>query len=129
MRPNAGPQNVVARPHHASIRGRQNGPREACAAGSGAPTDMLTAAPGDLSLDTKKKVVRRRAAPAHADARLRALTEHALEIITIQDDGGAFTYANDAVIHHLGYHAPELLGRNALEFLHPDDATMMRERF
>jgi PAS domain S-box-containing protein len=64
-----------------------------------------------------------------SDARLRALTEHALEIITVQDNGGAFTYANEAVVHHLGYSAAELLGRNALEFLHPDDATTMRERF
>jgi len=79
-------------------------------------------------LKTKKKVARRAAAPADGDARLRALTEHALEIITVQDDDGAFTYANEAVLQHLGYHASELLGRNALDFLHPDDAPAMRER-
>ncbi|HTU64768.1 MAG TPA: PAS domain S-box protein [Steroidobacteraceae bacterium] len=64
-----------------------------------------------------------------ADARLRALTEHALEIITVQDDDGAFTYVNEAVLRHLGYPAGELLGRNAIEFLHPDDAEAMRQRF
>lgn len=63
------------------------------------------------------------------DARLRALTEHALEIITVQDAAGCFTYVNDAVVRQLGYTSRELLGRNALEFMHPDDAPHMRERF
>jgi PAS domain S-box-containing protein len=64
-----------------------------------------------------------------SDARLRALTEHALEIITVQSADGAFTYANEAVVRYLGYSTRELLGRNAAEFLHPDDADTMRERF
>ena len=57
-----------------------------------------------------------------SDARLRALTEHALEIITVQGADGTFTYANEAVVRYLGYSVSELLGRNAAEFLHPDDA-------
>jgi PAS domain S-box-containing protein len=65
----------------------------------------------------------------HSDARLRALTEYALEIITVQDAGGAFTYVNEAVTRHLGWAVRDLLGHNAAEFLHPDDAEAMRERF
>jgi PAS domain S-box-containing protein len=65
----------------------------------------------------------------HTDARLRALTEYALEIITVQDASGAFTYVNEAVTRYLGYPVSELLGRNAAEFLHADDAEAMRERF
>ena len=42
---------------------------------------------------------------------------------------GTFTYANEAVVRYLGYSVSELLGRNAAEFLHPDDAEAMRERF
>jgi len=64
-----------------------------------------------------------------SDARLRALTEHALEIITVQSADGTFTYANEAVVRYLGYSVSDLLGRNAAEFLHPDDADAMRERF
>src|SRR6187551_353710 len=64
-----------------------------------------------------------------SDARLRALTEHALEIITVQSADGTFTYANEAVVRYLGYSVSELLGRNSAEFLHPDDADAMRERF
>ena len=74
-----------------------------------------------------KKVTRRRSTHARGDARLRALTEHALEIITVQDATGRFTYANEAVVRHLGYSPSELLGRNALDFLHPDDVEAMRE--
>jgi PAS domain S-box-containing protein len=64
-----------------------------------------------------------------SDARLRALTEHALEIITVQSADGTFTYANEAVVRYLGYSVGDLLGRNASEFLHPDDTDAMRERF
>lgn len=91
---------------------------------------MLVPARGGQPLKTKKKkVTRRHHARAHGDARLRALTEHALEIITVQDETGTFTYANEAVVWYLGYNASELLGRNAIDFLHPDDVEMMRERF
>lgn len=89
-----------------------------------------------LPLESTKKMISQTPAellsvtPAvDGDARLRALTEHALEIITVQDDAGTFTYINDAVVRHLGYSAAELLGRNASDFLHPDDALPMRERF
>jgi PAS domain S-box-containing protein len=64
-----------------------------------------------------------------SEARLRALTEHALEIITVQDAKGVFTYANDAAARYLGYRADELVGRNALDFMHPDDAVSLNDRF
>jgi PAS domain S-box-containing protein len=64
-----------------------------------------------------------------SDARLRALTEHALEIITVQDENGVFIYANEAVARHLGYAVTEMLGRNAIEFMHPDDRRPLNDRF
>lgn len=82
-----------------------------------------------MSIKKKEGAVRRGATGGTAEARLRALTEHALEIITVQDAAGHFTYANEAVVHYLGFTASELLGRNAAEFLHPEDAPLMRERF
>jgi PAS domain S-box-containing protein len=57
------------------------------------------------------------------------LTEHALEIITVQDSAGRFTYANGAVVQELGYEPAELIGRNAVDFLHADDVEAMRDRF
>jgi PAS domain S-box-containing protein len=64
-----------------------------------------------------------------SDARLRALTEYALEIITVQDGKGHFIYANEAVVRHLGYTVAELVGRNALDFMHPDDQGPLNDRF
>ena len=64
-----------------------------------------------------------------SDERLRALTEHALEIITVQDASGHFTYANEAIERYLGHSVRDLLGKNAVDFLHPDDVEAMRERF
>ncbi len=63
------------------------------------------------------------------DARLRALTEYALEIITVQDSKGHFTYANEAVVRELGYTVTELVGRNAYDFMHPDDQEPLNDRF
>ncbi|HET9472773.1 MAG TPA: PAS domain S-box protein, partial [Steroidobacteraceae bacterium] len=74
-------------------------------------------------------MVRHRRARASGAARLRALTEHALEFVTVQDASGVFTYVNDAMARELGYLPRELLGRNAVDFLHPDDIPAMRERF
>src|SRR5262245_34021017 len=78
---------------------------------------------------TGARVASAKPAIDHSDARLRALTEYALEIITVQDATGAFTYVNEAVTRHLGYGVAELLGRNAAEFLHPDDVQGLRDRF
>jgi PAS domain S-box-containing protein len=64
-----------------------------------------------------------------SDARLRALTEYALEIITVQDTKGAFIYANAAVSRYLGYSVDELIGRNAYDYVHEDDRDALNERF
>jgi PAS domain S-box-containing protein len=69
------------------------------------------------------------AAPDRAVERLRALTEYSLEIITIQDASGTFTYVNEAVRRHLGYSAAEMVGRNAADFVHPADLALIRARY
>src|SRR5438045_2636060 len=78
---------------------------------------------------SRLKTKQTRFTQASGDARLRALTEHALEIITVQDASGHFTYANEAIERYLGHSASDLLGKNAVDFLHPDDIEAMRERF
>jgi PAS domain S-box-containing protein len=82
-----------------------------------------------VSTKTATRIAEGVQAAGHSDARLRALTEYALEIITVQDAGGVFTYVNEAVTRYLGHAVSDLLGRNAAEFLHPDDADAMRVRF
>ena len=64
-----------------------------------------------------------------SDARLRALTEHALEIITVQTADGTFSTRMKPSCVISAIRSSELIGRNAADFLHPDDADAMRERF
>src|SRR5258706_9187025 len=51
----------------------------------------------------------------------RSLTENASDIVTILGDDGILRYVSPSVQRLLGYAASELLGRNAFEFMHPDD--------
>ena len=65
-----------------------------------------------------------------SDARLRALTEHALEIITVQAADGTFTYVNEAVLRLPRLLRTELLGQERVRnSCIPDDVEGMRERF
>jgi PAS domain S-box-containing protein len=64
-----------------------------------------------------------------AEARLRGRPEHVPEIITVQDAQGVFTHANEAAAATLGYRVDELVGQNALDFMHPDDRESLKERF
>src|SRR5688500_5578475 len=66
---------------------------------------------------------------ARGDARLRALTEYAFEIITVQDAAGISTYVNEAVKRHLGHAVADMVGRDGADFIHPDDRAAMRDRF
>jgi PAS domain S-box-containing protein len=64
-----------------------------------------------------------------SEAYFRALVENSQDVITILDREGAFTYNNPAFGRLLGYDEEELLGRNALEYLHPEDLPVMVEKF
>jgi len=80
-------------------------------------------------MEEQRKIPSSAGDPDRAVERLRALTEYSLEIITIQDASGTFTYVNEAVRLHLGYAVAEMVGRNAADFVHPDDLDLMRDRF
>ncbi|WP_152040528.1 PAS domain-containing sensor histidine kinase [Salinigranum salinum] len=49
------------------------------------------------------------------------LLDHTIDIIVVLDETGEFQYANAAVRRVLGYDPEELIGRNALDLIHPDD--------
>jgi PAS domain S-box-containing protein len=53
--------------------------------------------------------------------RFRSLVQHSFEMIAIIDKEGNYQYKSDSVYHILGYKPEQLLGRNALELVHPDD--------
>jgi PAS domain S-box-containing protein len=66
---------------------------------------------------------RRRAEEAlrQSEAYFRALIENALDVITILDAEGVIRYQSPSVERVLGYQPAELIGRNIVELLHPDD--------
>jgi PAS domain S-box-containing protein len=51
----------------------------------------------------------------------RALTENALDILTILDPQGLFTYNSPSVMRVLGYEPKDLSGQSAFALIHPED--------
>ena len=51
----------------------------------------------------------------------RALTENALDIVSVIDRENRIRYESPSVERVLGYRRDELIGRDALELIHPDD--------
>lgn len=62
-----------------------------------------------------------------AEYKLAALMEHGSQMLGILDWTGNYEYASPAVERILGYQSSELEGRNALEFIHPDDQAIAVE--
>ncbi len=62
-----------------------------------------------------------------SEEHFRSLTENASDIVTILGDDGIIRYVSPSVQRLLGYGAKELLGRNAFEFMHPDDLAPVME--
>jgi PAS domain S-box-containing protein len=55
--------------------------------------------------------------------------EKSSDLITLLDESGAIEDESPAVARVLGYEPGELVGRNAFEFVHPDDAERVRSAF
>ena len=62
-----------------------------------------------------------------SEEHFRSLTENASDIVTILGDDGILRYVSPSVQRLLGYGAGDLLGRNAFEFMHPDDLSPVME--
>ena len=58
-----------------------------------------------------------------SEEHFRSLIEHSSDIVTILGDDGIIRYTSPSVQRLLGYQSSDLLGRNAFEFIHPDDLT------
>ncbi len=59
----------------------------------------------------------------------RALTENALDIISLLDERGVFKFNSPSVKQVLGYDPQELLGQSAFALCHPDDLPRVRAAF
>jgi len=63
------------------------------------------------------------AALRRSEEHFRSLIEDASDIITIADLDGTIRYASPSVERLLGYTTEEIVGRNAVTFIHPEDAS------
>ncbi len=64
-----------------------------------------------------------------SEGRFKALTESAMDIVTVFDAEGIIRYQSPSVAHLLGY-APEMMvGRSQFEIVHPEDVEHLRTKF
>ncbi len=61
------------------------------------------------------------AAPPAGERRFRALVQNSSDAILLLDADGTIRYASRAAVRILGYQVGELVGRKAVELVHPDD--------
>ena len=76
-----------------------------------------------------RDITARRKAEAHAaetERRFRVLFENSSDAIMLWSSRGRVLYATPSVARVLGYSEPEIMGRVAMELVHPDDADQAR---
>lgn len=65
------------------------------------------------------------AALQDSEPQFRSLIENATDIIVILDEQGVFRYCSPSAYRVLGYTLDDVIGRSALEFVHPADASLI----
>lgn len=63
------------------------------------------------------------------DRRFRSLIENATDVIVILDVEGRFSYASPSSTPILGYTAQDVIGRAAVDLVHPDDRDLIQQTF
>lgn len=57
----------------------------------------------------------------------QALIKHGSDIITLFDEELNYQYCGGSILRELGYKPEQLIGGNALDFIHPEDISMIKE--
>jgi PAS domain S-box-containing protein len=65
---------------------------------------------------------------ARSEKLYRLLSENSQDVISLHKLDGTFEYISPACIHLHGYTPEELVGKNGVEFMHPDDAKAVLEQ-
>ncbi len=73
--------------------------------------------------------LRAESALARRESRFRALSENALDVVSVLDQQGNFTYNSPSVERVLGYKPEELQGQNAFALIHEEDLSAAQEEF
>ena len=79
--------------------------------------------------DTVLKLERTDQALRESELRFRSLIENALDIITVIGGDGTLAFQSPSIETILGYDPDELVGRNAFDFVHRDDVSIVQEAF
>jgi PAS domain S-box-containing protein len=64
-----------------------------------------------------------------SELRARSLIENVSDIVTILEPDGVIRYESPSIERTLGYTPEELVGRNAFEFVHPEDIAGIQQAF
>lgn len=85
-------------------------------------------APGSIAVMFSDIAERKRAEEAlrSSEARYRLITDNSTDMISVHSASGVYQFASPSCASLLGYTPEELVGRNAYEFFHPDDAAAVR---
>lgn len=61
---------------------------------------------------------------AASEERFRLIAVNSIDVITVTDAHGAWTYLSPSVTEMLGWTPGELIGRDGIEYVHPEDAQL-----
>lgn len=64
-----------------------------------------------------------------SEAYFRHLVEESLDLVTVLDAQGVIRFESRSLAMELGWNPEEILGRNAFEFVHPDDCAAVMNAF
>jgi len=84
-------------------------------------TLILTSYPVCAVVAHQRRLLRDMAA---SEERFRIIAVNSIDVITMTDERGAWTYLSPSVSEIFGWTPGELVGRNGLEYVHPDDAAL-----
>ncbi len=79
-----------------------------------------------LNIDKQKKAAD---ALAISEKRFRSLVQNSSDIITILEGEGTISYESPSIERILGYEVEELIGKNAFEYVHPEDRETVESVF
>ena len=64
-----------------------------------------------------------------SEARFRAITESAMDIVTVVDDQGVVQYLSPSVKHLLGFDPDQIIGHSQFDMVHRDDVDLLKQEF
>jgi PAS domain S-box-containing protein len=98
--------------------------------GSETPTEMAALRAALQAAEATARDARESlAALTQSESYFRHLTEYALDLITILDADGTIRFESKSIETELGYGPEEYIGRNAFDFVHPEDAPRVIQAF